>query len=165
MSCANEQRRSPLGTIQPILLGCVSPQLHPSSRPSSLGEDGLSNSWLTVVATGAGMVAIAVHRCWSESWKRAGQLPDRWHDGSLCNPLLPESQTTRSPAPSGDLLQRGDVADALAENLRYFDASKGYVVCIWDLGDPGRRRLSILSVSERLAVAPNCTVLDWSTCG
>jgi hypothetical protein len=38
-----------------------------------------------------------------------------------------------------DLLQRGDAATALAESLRYVDASQGYVVSIlgpWDPGNP-----------------------------
>jgi hypothetical protein len=50
---------------------------------------------------------------------------------------IADNPITRS---SEDLLQRGDVADALAENLRYVDAWKGYVVGLVGPWDRVRRR-------------------------
>jgi hypothetical protein len=64
---------------------------------------------------------------------------------------------------SEDLLQRGDVAAALAENLRYVDAWKGHVVGV--LGPWGSGKTSLVNlVRERLAVAPELPVLDFTLC-
>jgi hypothetical protein len=62
---------------------------------------------------------------------------------------------------SEDFLQRGGVAAALAENLRYVDAWKGHVVGI--LGPWGSGKTSLVNlVRERLAVAPELPVLDFN---
>jgi predicted KAP-like P-loop ATPase len=62
---------------------------------------------------------------------------------------------------SDDLLQRGDVAAALAGNLRYVDAWKGHVVGI--LGPWGSGKTSLVNlIREQLAVAPELAVLDFN---
>jgi predicted KAP-like P-loop ATPase len=59
-----------------------------------------------------------------------------------------------------DLLQRGDVAAALAENLRYVDAWKGHVVGVLGPWGSGKTSLVYL-IRERLAITPELPVLDW----
>ncbi|MEV4544730.1 KAP family P-loop NTPase fold protein [Micromonospora echinaurantiaca] len=72
--------------------------------------------------------------------------------GVTDNPITEASQ---------DLLDRRDVAAALADNLRYVDASMGYVVGV--LGPWGSGKTSLLNlVRERLSSDPALPVLDFN---
>jgi len=62
---------------------------------------------------------------------------------------------------SEDLLRRGGVARALAQNIRSVDASKGYVMAV--LGPWGSGKTSLINLTrELLATSPTVSVLDFN---